>query len=187
VLNNDAVESIFYNNLAMERSTNGDDKNAFLYLKRALIANNNESFIWSNLGAIYRRRGDLQIAEVVYLKALSLNQQDYTVLHNLAVLYKKMGNQTKADFYQEQVQHYREQNPYYLYQMAKNAKSNGNIASAKNLIARALKKQIHDERFYLFAAELYETEGNTKQSKKMRDKAESLKQASLNTAGVANS
>jgi tetratricopeptide (TPR) repeat protein len=174
-LDEQSVEALFYNNRAMELASQGDTKNAFLYLRRAIEANNKQSFIWSNLGSFYRKRGHLSLAETIYLHALSINKKDLTVLHNLAGLYVQLGDHEKSELYTRKVQRYRNANPYYLYQEAVKAKEAGDIEKAKLLIARALKKETGDDRLYLLSAELSEIEGNLLQAAYMRKKAESLK------------
>jgi Tfp pilus assembly protein PilF len=173
-LDQQSVEALFYNNRAMELASQGDTKNAFLYLRRAIEANKKQSFIWSNLGSLYRKSGHLSLAETVYLHALSINHRDLTVLHNLAGLYVQLGDQEKAELYTRKVQHYRNANPYYLYQEAIRAKEVGDIEKAKSLIARALKKEASDDRLYLLSAELSEIDGDFRHADRMRKKAKSL-------------
>lgn len=170
-LDEQSVESLFYNNRAMELASQGDTKNAFLYLRRAIEANNKKSFIWSNLGSFYRKKGHLLLAEAIYLHALSINNKDLTVLHNLAGLYVQLGDHEKSELYTHKVQRYRNANPYYLYQEAVRAKELGDIEKAKLLITRALKKEAGDDRLYLLSAELSEIDGDFQHAARMRKKA----------------
>ena len=173
-LDKQSVEALFYNNRAMELSTHGDVENAFLYLRRALEANKNQSFIWSNLGSIYRKKGHFAVAEAVYLHALSMDTGDLTVLHNLAGLYTQLGEKEKSTFYSKKVKNYRNENPYYLYREAVKAKEKGEIEKAKKLITRAIKKETLDERLYLLAAKLSDIQGDSQQAVLLRKKAASL-------------
>jgi Flp pilus assembly protein TadD len=180
-LSSSQVEAFFYNNRAMELATNGKLNEAFLYLKKALLAQPDEVFVWSNLGALYRRMGYADLAETVYLKALSINQGDLTTLHNLTLLYAQTGREQDAEIYRLKVARYRNENPYYLYQMAIKSRDTGDLVSAKKFIEQALKKQKYDDRFYTLAADIYVLDGNLQKAGKMRAKAESIKKsAALN-------
>lgn len=173
LLDDVAVEALFYNNKAMEFLEKENYQQSFLFLKRALRSNN-ESFIWSNFGTLYWRLGELSLAEAVYQKALSFNAEDLSVLHNLAVLYEKMGRFEDASAYREKVKSYRAENPYYLYQLAIKAKAQDDFQLATKWIESALKKQNKDDRLFLLAAEVYELNGYSHKAKKMRKKAEAL-------------
>lgn len=174
LLKDDEVAALFYNNRAMELMADGQTKDAFLYLKRALNFQPKANFIWSNLGTLYRRQGQMEIAEAVYLKALSIDPSDLTLLNNMAGIYKQMGRHDEAAIYQVRVKKYRESNPYYLYQMAVRAKEGGNWDNAIDWIRKAISKQKTEERFYRLAAEVYERQGLLDQAQKMQVKADAL-------------
>lgn len=173
-LKDDEVAALFYNNRAMELMADGKNKEAFLYLKKALEFQPNANFIWSNLGTLYRRHGQMEIAEAVYLKALSIDPSDLTLLNNMAGIYKQMGRHDEAAAYQSRVKKYRESNPYYLYQMAVRAKEDGHWDKAIDWIHKAISKQKTEERFYRLAAEVYEQQGLHDQAQKMQVKADAL-------------
>jgi len=174
ILDMQSVEALFYNNRAMEYASIGDDKNAFIYLRRALKAKPDESSIWSNMGSFYRRSGKVVVAESLYKHALSLEANNPTVLSNLAALYQQTGDLVEAENYRKRVQHYRDSNPYYLYQKATRAKEDGDIPGAISFINRALKKETKDDRLYLLASELYSLSGDADRARKLRKKSEAL-------------
>lgn len=174
-LDNFETEALFYNNRAMEFSSDEDEKNSFLYLRRALKVKDDQSFIWSNLASLYRKRGDLDLAEVTYLHALSLDARDLTVLHNLASLYKQTGNLQQSEIYRKKVQRYRNSNPYYLYQAAMSAQAAGDIPKALDYIKRAIQKETDDDRLYLLAADIMKAAGDLAGAEKMQKKADELK------------
>lgn len=178
-LDNLSTEALFYNNRAMEFSSVEDEKNSFLYLRRALKATADQSFVWSNLASLYRKRGDLDVAEKTYLYALSLDEEDLTVLHNLASLYKQKGELEKAEIYRKKVQRYRNANPYYLYQVAATAKAAGDLPKAQDYIMRAIKKETDDDRLYSLAAEILIALGDTAGAEKMQKKVDELKAKSV--------
>lgn len=170
-----STSALFYNNRAMEFSSVEDEKNSFLYLRRALKAKDDQSFIWSNLASLYRKRGNLDLAEITYLHALSFDSQDLTVLHNLGSLYKQSGDLQKSEIYRKKVQRYRNSNPYYLYQAAASAKEAKDIPKALDYITRAIKKETGDDRLYLLAVEIMTAAGDIKGAEKMQKKADELK------------
>jgi tetratricopeptide (TPR) repeat protein len=174
LLKDDEVAALFYNNRAMEFMAEGKNKDAFIYLKKALSLQSDANFIWSNLGTLYRRHGQMEIAEAVYLKALLIDPSDLTLLNNLAGIYKQMGREAEKTVYQARVKKYRESNPYYLYQMAMRAKEEGRWDQAAEWIIKAISKQKTEERFYRFAAEVYEHQELFDQAKKMQTKADAL-------------
>lgn len=174
LLKDDEVAALFYNNRAMELMADGQTKDAFLYLKRALDFQPNANFVWSNLGTLYRRQGQMELAEAVYLKALSIHPSDLTVLNNLAGIYKQIGRDEEMAIYQAKVKKYRESNPYYLYQMAVRAKEDGHWDKAIDWIHKAISKRKTEERFYRLAAEVYEHQGLLDQAQKMLVKADAL-------------
>jgi tetratricopeptide (TPR) repeat protein len=174
LLKDDQVAALFYNNRAMELMAEGNAKESFLYLKRALEFQPDANFIWSNLGTLYRRNGQMEIAEAVYLKALSIDPSNLSLLTNLAGIYKQMGRDAQKTEYERRVKKYRESNPYYLYKMARRAKEDGHWDKAAEWIQRAISKQKAEERFYRLAAEVYEHQELFDQAKKMQNKADAL-------------
>lgn len=174
-LDKTSVEALYYNNRAMELVIDGNEKQAFLYARKAIEIKPDETYVWSNFASLYRRRGELPIAEAIYLHALQFNKKDLTLLHNLAGLYMQMNQPEKSDIYHKQVRRYRNANPYYLYQLAVKAMENGKLEKAKEYIQKAIKKESNDDRFYLLAAEIFDKNGETEAASRMREKADSIK------------
>ncbi len=174
VIGKDLVAAQFYSNRGMELAAEGDSRNAFLYLRKALLMSEEPSYIWSNFGSFYRRQGFLPEAEAIYLHGLEVNPRDYTIMHNLAGLYKEMGNKEQQKYYQERVRKHRNANPYYMYRRAQEAVDKQDYDKALKLIKAAIKKEKDEIRFYRLAVTIYDALGDKQNAEHMRDKVYQL-------------
>lgn len=170
VISKDLVAAQYYSNRGMELSAEGNARDAFLYLRKALSMSEKPSYIWSNLGSFYRRQGFLAEAEAIYLHGLGINPRDYTIMHNMAGLYKELGDTQKYNEYKNRVRMHRNANPYFMFKRAEEAMEKNDYDSALVLIKKAIKKEENEERFYEFAASLYDKRGDKESAKYMRDK-----------------
>lgn len=170
VIGNDLVAAQFYSNRGMEIAAEGKKEEAFFYLRKALLMNDEPSYIWSNFGSFYRRHKLYAQAEAMYLHGLDINPRDYTIMHNLAGLYQETGELEKHREYLQRVRQHRNANPYYMYKRAEELVAEGEDDKALTLIKRAIKKEKDEQRFYRLAADIYERNGDTENSEHMRDK-----------------
>lgn len=170
VIGKDLVAAQFYSNRGMELSAEGNAREAFLYLRKALLMSEEPSYIWSNFGSFYRRQKMLAEAETIYLHGLAINPRDYTIMHNLAGLYLEMGNTAKYKEYQRRVRIHRNANPYYMFKLAEELAQRNENERALELLAKVIKKEKDEVRFYRLAAEIYERENDTDNARLMRDK-----------------
>jgi hypothetical protein len=146
----------FYSNRAMEYLDEKDIKNSFLFLRKAISLNDQQSYIWSNLGALYGRQRLMKQAEVAYLHALSINPNDLTVMNNLAYLYQHSNNKAGAAKYLKLAQHYRDSNPFYQYNLALAAFEDKQYEVALGHVKRAMAREKKEVRFLELAAQIYE-------------------------------
>jgi len=146
----------FYSNRAMEYLDEKDLKSSFLFLRKAISLNDQQSYIWSNLGALYGRQRLLRQAEIAYLHALSINPNDLTVMNNLAYLYQHTGNKAGAAKYLKLAQHYRDSNPFYQYNLALAAFEDKQYEAALAHVKRAMSREKKEVRFLELAAQIYE-------------------------------
>lgn len=174
VIGKDLIAAQFYSNRGMELAAEGDSRNAFLYLRKALLMSEEPSYIWSNFGSFYRRQGFLLEAEAIYLHGLKVNPRDYTIMHNLAGLYKETGNAERQQYYQERVRKHRNANPYYMYRRAQDAVDQQDYTKALGLIKAAIKKEKDEVRFYRLAVTIYDALGDKQNAEHMRDKVYQL-------------
>lgn len=170
ILGKDLVAAQYYSNRGMELSAEGKSRDAFFYLRKALLMSDKPSYIWSNFGSFYRRQGLFAEAEAVYLHGLSINPRDYTIMHNMAGLYKEMGNTQKHQEYQRRVRIHRNANPYFMFKRAEEAVEKNDYDLALSLIKNAIKKEESEERFYQLAITIYEKRGDNESAQHMRDK-----------------
>lgn len=174
VINQSLVAAQFYSNRGMELAAEGNAREGFLYLRKALLMSQKPSYIWSNFGSFYRRQQLLPEAEAIYLHGLAINPRDYTIMHNLAGLYKEMGNLEQSEYYQKRVRQYRNANPYYMYKRAQEMMAKNDLDNAASLIQKAIKKEEGEIRFYRLAVEIYDRQGDSKNAEHMRDKVYQL-------------
>lgn len=170
VIDKDLVAAQFYSNRGMELSAAGNTREAFLYLRKALLVNAEQSYIWSNFGSFYRRQKMFTEAEAIYLHGLALNPRDYTIMHNLSGLYLERGDKVKHKEYQQRVRQHRNANPYYMFKLAEELSERNENDKALELLRKAIKKEKDEERFYRLAADIYERTGDSENAKLMRDK-----------------
>ncbi|WOX04783.1 tetratricopeptide repeat protein [Microbulbifer pacificus] len=138
----------YYSNRGLEWMQQGDMRQAFLYLRKALVLRPQSSDLWANLGAFYSRNRQQLAAEQSYLQALQL-QHDHTIaISNLERLYRQQQRFVLADHYADKARRHREQNPYYLYYQARNAYDHGDYKVAKRQLKRALWQYQNDHRFH---------------------------------------
>lgn len=174
VIDKDLVAAQFYSNRGMELAADGNPREAFLYLRKALLMSEKPSYIWSNFGSFYRRQKLLPEAEAIYLHGLTINPRDYTIMHNLAGLYKEMGKVEQSEHYQKRVRQYRNANPYFMFRHAQEALEKNDLNQALLLIKKAIKKEESEARFYRLAADIYDQLGDKYNAQHMRDKVYQL-------------
>ncbi len=174
VIGEDLVAAQFYSNRGMELAAEGNAREGFLYLRKALLMSQKPSYIWSNFGSFYRRQGFMAEAEAIYLHGLKVNPRDYTIMHNLAGLYKDTGNLAQHQYYQERVRKHRNANPYYIYRRALEASEQQDYVKALQLIKNAIKKEKDEIRFYRLAVTIYDALGDSENAEHMRDKVYQL-------------
>ena len=174
VINQSLVAAQFYSNRGMELAAEGNTRDAFLYLRKALVMSQKPSYIWSNFGSFYRRQKMLPEAEAIYLHGLKINPRDYTIMHNLAGLYKDMGNVEQSEYYQKRVRQYRNANPYYMYRRAQEMLEKNDLEKAAQLIRKAIKKEPSEIRFYQLGVKIFDAMGDKDNAETMRSKVYEL-------------
>lgn len=138
----------YYSNRGLEWMQQGDMRQAFLYLRKALALRPQSGDLWANLGAFYSRNRQPLAAEQSYLQALQLQHNHTIAISNLERLYRQQQRFDLADHYADKARIHREQNPYYLYYQARNAYDHGDYKVAKRQLKRALWQYQNDHRFH---------------------------------------
>ncbi|HEX2684869.1 MAG TPA: transglutaminase domain-containing protein, partial [Ferruginibacter sp.] len=174
IISNELIAAQYYSNRAMEFVNENNFKDGFLYLRKALQENDQQSYIWNNLASLYKRKDFLHEAEVIYLHGLKINPYDLTIMNNLAWLYSEMGNEKQTAIYTKLAQRYRQSNPYYQYTLALTAFNGDDYPNALVFIKRALEREQKDARFYQLAANIYTKMGSTSNAAEMTRKYQLL-------------
>lgn len=161
----------FYNNRGMEIAAEGEVKDAFLHLRKALLLDDRQAYIWSNLATFYRRHGFLKEAEALYLRGLQIDRSDLTIMSNLSGLYQQLNEPEKAKIFFNLAERHRNSNPYFLYYEATRSLEAGDAEQARLLLQKAIQRQKSEPRFYDLGVKVYEALGDQKQAETMRQRA----------------
>jgi len=138
----------YYSNRGLEWMQQGDMREAFRYLRKALDLRPGNGDLWANLGAFYSRNQNYGAAEKSYLQALQLDSGHTIAMSNLERLYRQQQRFELAEYYADKARYHRERNPYYLYYQARNAYEHGDYKSAKKQLRRAIWQYEDDHRFH---------------------------------------
>lgn len=169
------VAAQFYSNRGMEIAAEGRQEEAFLYLRKALQEDDQQSHIWNNFASFYIQQNLLHEAEIIYLHGLELQPDDLSIMTNLAGLYHKMGNTDKANRYSKLAQRHRDANPYYQYTLALSAFDSDDFGNALLYIKRAIDREKNEPRFYQLASTVYTQLGKANEAESMNAKYEKLR------------
>lgn len=168
------VAAQFYSNRGMELAAEGDVEQGFIYLRKALQEDSQQSYIWNNFASFYTRQNLLREAEVIYLHGLEINPGDLSIITNLAGLYYKMGDRDKAENYSKLAQRHRQVNPYYQYARALSAVDGEDYGNALLHVKRAIELAKDEPRFYQLAARIYAQMGDADGEALMNKKYDKL-------------
>ncbi|WP_406828378.1 tetratricopeptide repeat protein [Microbulbifer sp. ARAS458-1] len=87
------VQSLYLNNLAMDKARAGRTSEALPLLREALTLTPDSSILWNTLGYLYRQQGKLELAELSYTQALSLDERNTAAKNNLKRVYALQSQQ----------------------------------------------------------------------------------------------
>ncbi|UTW44556.1 hypothetical protein KFE80_09130 [bacterium SCSIO 12696] len=166
----------YYSNLAVEYLENKEYRDAFLYLKKALLTDSRQSFIWINLGALYSRHGYYDHAEAAYLYAIKANRRDKTAYNNLANLYRAQGKNELFEKYSKKARYYRNANPYYYFWLAQQAYREQEYSQTLKHLQKAIAKKDDEHLFYYLRGLSYYQLGDKNLAKDNFSKAEEKSQ-----------
>ncbi len=144
----------YYSNLAVQAMREQNPRQAFSYLKRAVLEDQRLAAAWTNLGALYSANGQLDAAEATYRHTLTLEPDNPSALNNLATYYRKQHQPQLAEHFERKTRHYRDKNPYYHYQSSLAALKSGRMESAKTHLARALRLNQQEHQFHFLKAHI---------------------------------
>jgi len=124
------AQAHYHSNLAVALMQTGDLDNAFLSLRRGLLADDSFTPLWTNLGALYLRVDATAHAETSYLEALRRTRTDMVAISGLARVYERSGDERRAAHYRELAAKFRNDNPFFRYQQARTELLAGNLHRA---------------------------------------------------------
>ena len=152
--------ALHYNNLAFSDDLAGDERGAFVYLKKAIELTPNNPDLWTNLGVFHARRGHFDHAISGYRHALDLDAYHGAAIRGLANAYGALGRDDEARFYQRRVTHSRARDAYAYYILAQRAYQAERPAESLELLSEAIRLYRRDHRFYRLQAEAHDLLGN---------------------------
>ena len=149
VLVSDAYAAgLFYNNLSVNHWREGDNRQAFAYLAKALETYAGNPDLWVNLGAFYSKHGAYEHALAAHYRALRIDRRSRPAMAGLAAAYAGRGDMEISDAFTRRVEHYRRRNPYYHYAIAQVAYKDLDYVEALASLDRALELKRDDHRFH---------------------------------------
>jgi len=131
--------ALFYSNIGVEFLQADNDVEAFRYLKKAVLTDQQLGSTWVNLGALYSRKGFKKEAETAYLVAARRDPGELLAYSNLSRIYESAGVSDKSEFFAQKARKLREQNPYFHYGLAQKAYQLGHYSESNQHLRRALK------------------------------------------------
>ncbi|MCV6605816.1 MAG: hypothetical protein OIF34_10955 [Porticoccaceae bacterium] len=138
----------YYSNLGVEFMEDGNFRDAFLHLKKALQTDARQAPVWVNLGALYSRGGHYEHAESAYLHALKMDSRDRVAHNSLAKLYRAQGKQELSEKYAHKARYYRNRNPYYHYWLALQAFEAQQFQQSLQHLNKAIARKDDEHLFY---------------------------------------
>lgn len=165
------IQALFYNNRGMEYLLDGDDRQAFLYLRKAIDIKPELPFIWTNLGTLYRRHGKLDVAEIAYRIALEIDPDNLVAISKAGRNYRDMGKLILAGQFDHRAKMFRQNNPYYMYYQARDEVLAGEYEAALDNINAAIRRYNLEHRFYFLQGVIYSALAEEKQAKNSFEKA----------------
>jgi Flp pilus assembly protein TadD len=146
------VDALFYNNLGANAIRSGEQRDAFVYLLKAIHADDGVAATWTNLGVLYQRNDRLDHAESAYRQALRVDSRHKPAMSNLARLYARQGIHALADEYRERIRQHQQRNPYYHLWLAQQAYDEGRPDFALASVDRAIRLRRDEHRFHYMRA-----------------------------------
>lgn len=138
----------YYNNLGADALVAADLARAYAYFAKALEVHPGLAYVWSNLGVVFRRNGQNADAIFAYRTALEDDPEHAVALNNLHSLYTEAGDLAAAAELAQRVERNQRKNPYYLHHLAEVANEEQRWPDAIDLLARAIKLEPEEYRFY---------------------------------------
>jgi Flp pilus assembly protein TadD len=138
----------YYSNISVGHLLENRLGEAYVAVRRALLADSGQGFVWNTMGIVQRRLGNLELAEASFRQALTLNPRDWLALGNLANVYAIQGDGEQAARLRALSDVIKLRNPYYRYALAQRAYRLGAYDEARVQLDLALSGKRDESRFY---------------------------------------
>ncbi|MEM7079777.1 MAG: tetratricopeptide repeat protein [Pseudomonadota bacterium] len=142
------AEALFYINLGVTHLYEREDREAFAYLRRAIMIDPVSQDAWNNLAALYSKRGQHAAAVKAYRNVLALAPNTQGALAGMARSLRVIGKNVEADAYAVRVRRYVERNPFYHFAEALKSIKSEAYTEALTAIERAIDLERKNPRFY---------------------------------------
>lgn len=136
-LDEDGVVARYYNNIGVERMTQGHRDAAYAHFKAAIAADAGYAPAYGNLAVLYRRHGLHADAERLLRQAIALGPEPEVPLAGLHQLLLDQGRPAEARAVAEQLRQYQEGDPYYWIAQGLRQLGQGQSRSAIAALERA--------------------------------------------------
>ena len=153
--------ALHYNNLAFSDDMAGDERGAFVYLKKAIELTPRNPDLWTNLGVFHARRGRFDHAISGYRQALDLDGHHGAAIRGLANAYGALGREDSARFYQRRMAYSRARDAYTYYTLAQRAYQAERPTESLELLSEAIRLYRSDPRFHRLKGEVHDRLGDT--------------------------
>lgn len=166
--------ALHYNNLAFSDDMAGDERGAFVYLKKAIELTPHNPDLWTNLGVFHARRGHFDHAIAGYRRALELDAYHNAAVRGLANAYGALGQADNARFYQRRMAHSRARDAYTYYTLAQRAYEAERPTESLELVSQAIRLHRMDHRFHRLQGEVHDLLGNASAANESYRRARNL-------------
>ena len=140
--------SLYYANRSISLLRRGEDRGAFLYLKKAIEITPDNPDLWINLGAFYAKQEAFRQALGAHQIALAYDPGSRGAMSGISRAHYMLGNYEEAERYAELVRRYREENPFYYYAIAQAEFESANYGEALEAINTAIRLKFRNGRFH---------------------------------------
>ena len=147
-VSDDYAIALYFSNVAVEFMRTGNTREAFRYLKKAIITYPEIPDLWVNLGAFYSRNSQPEMAVTAYYQALSIQPSNKSALVNLAGILEFLGRIQESEFYLKRADYYRDHNPYYHYLLGQTSYKAGRYQDTLDHLDEAIHLKKDEHHFY---------------------------------------
>lgn len=168
------AESLFYANKSVRLLREGQPRESFRYLRRAIEIAPENVDLWINLGAFYATHGHFHESVEAYEVALQIDPRSRSAYSGLARSHANMGDHELAAEYEGKVRNYRERNPFYHYAMAQSAFEDADYRQSLDYINTAIALKRRNARFHLLKSLVEERLGDPGSARESLERAKHL-------------